>query len=142
MFGTGVEYRAAKDSGILVLSETDGIVDKVSSDEIIIKSKTGEKTAHKLLKFKRCNAGTCINQKPIVSVGEKVKKGDIIADGASTDKGEMALGRNVLIAFTTWEGYNYEDAILISERLVKEDVYTSIHIEEYDCECRDTKLRK
>ena len=109
--------------------------------EIIkIRNKKGDVTTYKLRKFKRTNGGTCINQKPVVTTGEKVKEGDLIADGPSTDKGEMALGRNVLIAFTTWEGYNYEDAVLISERLVKEDVYTSIHIEEYDCECRDTKL--
>ena len=139
MVGTGMEYRAAKDSGIVVISEEDGTVEKVTADEIIIKSKKGFKT-YKLRKFKRTNGGTCINQRPIVVKGEKVKAGDVIADGPSTDKGEMALGRNVLIAFATWEGYNYEDAVLISERLVKDDVYTSIHIEEYDCECRDTKL--
>ena len=138
--GTGMEYRAAKDSGITVVSKEDGTVEKVTADEIKIRNKNGNVTTYKLRKFKRTNGGTCINQKPVVSVGEKVKEGDLIADGPSTDKGEMALGRNVLIAFTTWEGYNYEDAVLISERLVKEDVYTSIHIEEYDCECRDTKL--
>ena len=140
MIGTGIEYRAAKDSGILVLAEDDGTVEKVTSDEIIIKNKSGHKISHKLRKFKRTNGGTCINQKPIVVKGEKVKKGDTIADGPSTQNGEMALGKNVLIAFSTWEGYNYEDAVLLSERLVKEDVFTSIHIEEYECECRDTKL--
>ena len=139
MVGTGMEYRAAKDSGIVVVAEEDGTVEKVTADEIIIKNKKGLKI-YKLRKFKRTNGGTCINQRPIVVKGEKVKAGDVIADGPSTDKGEMALGRNVLIAFATWEGYNYEDAVLISERLVKDDVYTSIHIEEYDCECRDTKL--
>lgn len=138
--GTGMEYRAAKDSGITVVAKEDGTVEKVTADEIKIKNKKGDVTTYKLRKFKRTNGGTCINQKPVVVTGEKVKAGDLIADGPSTDKGEMALGRNVLIAFTTWEGYNYEDAVLISERLVKEDVYTSIHIEEYDCECRDTKL--
>ena len=138
--GTGMEYRAAKDSGITVVAKEDGTVEKVTADEIKIKNKKGDVTTYKLRKFKRTNGGTCINQKPVVVTGEKVKEGDLIADGPSTDKGEMALGRNVLIAFTTWEGYNYEDAVLISERLVKEDVYTSIHIEEYDCECRDTKL--
>ena len=138
--GTGIEYRAAKDSGITVVAKEDGTVEKVTADEIKIKNKKGDVTTYKLRKFKRTNGGTCINQKPVVVTGEKVKAGDLIADGPSTDKGEMALGRNVLIAFTTWEGYNYEDAVLISERLVKEDVYTSIHIEEYDCECRDTKL--
>lgn len=138
--GTGMEYRAAKDSGITVVAKEDGTVEKVTADEIKIRNKKGDVTTYKLRKFKRTNGGTCINQKPVVTTGEKVKEGDLIADGPSTDKGEMALGRNVLIAFTTWEGYNYEDAVLISERLVKEDVYTSIHIEEYDCECRDTKL--
>ena len=140
MIGTGMEYKAAKDSGILVLAEDNGVVEKVTADAITVKYKNGKTVTHKLRKFKRTNGGTCINQKPIVSKGEKVKKGDAIADGPSTQNGEMALGKNVLIAFTTWEGYNYEDAILLSERLVKEDVFTSIHIEEYDCECRDTKL--
>ena len=140
MIGTGIEYRAAKDSGILVLAEDDGVVENVTADAITIKYKNGNKVVHRLRKFKRTNGGTCINQKPIVVKGEKVKKGDSIADGPSTQNGEMALGKNVLIAFSTWEGYNYEDAILLSERLVKEDVFTSIHIEEYECECRDTKL--
>ena len=138
--GTGIEYRAAKDSGILVLAEDDGVVEKVTGDSITMKYKNGKTVVHKLRKFKRTNGGTCINQKPIVSKGEKVKKGEAIADGPSTKDGEMALGKNVLIAFSTWEGYNYEDAILLNERLVQEDVFTSIHIEEYDCECRDTKL--
>ncbi len=140
MIGTGIEYRAAKDSGILVLAEDDGVVEKVTGDSITVKYKNGKTVVHKLRKFKRTNGGTCINQKPIVVKGEKVKKGDSIADGPSTQNGEMALGKNILIAFSTWEGYNYEDAILLSERLVKEDVFTSIHIEEYECECRDTKL--
>ncbi len=138
--GTGMEYRAAKDSGIMVLAKSNGIVEKVTANEITIKSDKGQIQTYKLRKFRRTNGGTCINNKPIVVKGEKVKAGDVIADGPSTQNGEMALGKNVLIAFTTWEGYNYEDAILINERLVKEDVYTSIHIEEYDCECRDTKL--
>ena len=140
MIGTGIEYRAAKDSGILVLAEDDGVVQKVTSDSITMKYNNGKTVTHRLRKFKRTNGGTCINQKPIVRKGEVVKKGDSIADGPSTQNGEMALGKNVLIAFSTWEGYNYEDAILLNERLVKEDVFTSIHIEEYDCECRDTKL--
>ena len=139
MVGTGIEYKAAKDSGVVVIAEEDGLVETVTGDEIVIKNKMGRKT-YTLRKFKRTNGGTCINQRPIVREGEEVKRGDVIADGASTDKGEMSLGKNVLIAFTTWEGYNYEDAILLSERLVKEDVYTSLHIEDYDCECRDTKL--
>ena len=138
--GTGIEYRAAKDSGILVLAEDDGVIEKVTGDAITVKYNNGKTVVHKLRKFKRTNGGTCINQKPIVKKGEIVKKGDAIADGPSTKNGEMALGKNVLVAFSTWEGYNYEDAILLNERLVKEDVFTSIHIEEYDCECRDTKL--
>ena len=138
--GTGIEYRAARDSGITVIAKNDGVVEKVTGEEIIIKTKNGNLDKYKLSKFKRTNGGTCINQRPFVVKGEKVKAGETIADGPSTKDGEMALGKNVLIAFSTWEGYNYEDAVLISERLVKEDVYTSIHIEEYDCECRDTKL--
>ena len=138
--GTGMEYRAAKDSGILILAQDDGVVENVSANSITVKYNNGKTVVHKLRKFKRTNGGTCINQKPIVKNGEMVKKGDAIADGPSTNNGEMALGKNVLVAFSTWEGYNYEDAILINERLVKEDVFTSIHIEEYDCECRDTKL--
>ena len=138
--GTGMEYRAAKDSGITVVAKEDGIIEKVTGDEIQIRNKKNEVSKYRLLKFQRTNGGTCINQRPIVQVGEKVKAGETIADGPATQNGEMALGRNVLIAFSTWEGYNFEDAVLISERLVKEDVYTSIHIEEYNCECRDTKL--
>lgn len=138
--GTGMEYKAAKDSGITVVAKKDGIVEKVTADEVTIRNKKNELDTYKLRKFKRTNGGTCINQRPVVQKGEVIKAGELIADGPSTKNGEMALGRNVLIAFSTWEGYNYEDAVLISERLVKEDVYTSIHIEEYDCECRDTKL--
>ena len=138
--GTGMEYRAAKDSGILILAEDDGVIEKVTGDAITIKYNNGKTVVHKLRKFKRTNGGTCINQRPMVKKGEIVKKGDAIADGPATKNGEMALGKNCLVAFSTWEGYNYEDAILLNERLVKEDVFTSIHIEEYDCECRDTKL--
>ena len=137
---TGIEYRAAKDSGILILAEDDGVVEKVTGDSITMKYNNGKTVVHKLRKFKRTNGGTCINQRPIVRKGEIVKKGDAIADGPATKDGEMSLGKNCLVAFSTWEGYNYEDAILLNERLVKEDVFTSIHIEEYDCECRDTKL--
>ena len=137
---TGIEYRAAKDSGILILAEDDGVIEKVTGDAITVKYNNGKTVVHKLRKFKRTNGGTCINQRPIVKKGEIVKKGDAIADGPSTKDGEMSLGKNCLVAFSTWEGYNYEDAILLNERLVKEDVFTSIHIEEYDCECRDTKL--
>ena len=138
--GTGMEYKAARDSETTVTAKNEGIVEKVTADEVQVRNKKNEIDHYRLRKFKRTNGGTCINQKPIVRKGEVVKKGDSIADGPSTQNGEMALGKNVLIAFSTWEGYNYEDAVLISERLVKEDVYTSIHIEEYDCECRDTKL--
>ncbi len=138
--GTGIEYKAAKDSGVVVVARNSGIVDKVSASEIIIKRDDGKKDTYKLLKYLRSNQGTCFNQRPIVRKNERIEKGDVIADGPSTDTGEIALGRNILIGFMTWEGYNYEDAILISEKLVKEDVFTSIHIEEYEAEARDTKL--
>jgi DNA-directed RNA polymerase subunit beta len=137
--GTGMEYKAAVDSGVVAISKRKGVVQKVSGNEIRIKTDKGIET-HKLLKFKRSNQGTCINQKPIVHEGQLVEAGAVIADGPSTDQGELALGRNVLVAFMPWEGYNYEDAILISEKLVMEDVFTSIHIEEYEAEARDTKL--
>ncbi|MBQ7718605.1 MAG: DNA-directed RNA polymerase subunit beta [Clostridia bacterium] len=140
VIGTGMEYKAAKDSGVVVLSDCDGIVEKVDADSIVIRDGEGQRHTSKLTKFSRSNQGTCINQKPIVSHGEEVKAGDIIADGPSTDNGEIALGRNVLIGFMTWEGYNYEDAILLNERLVKEDILTSVHMEEYESEARDTKL--
>ena len=138
--GTGMEYKAARDSETTVTAKNEGIVEKVTADEVQVRNKKNEIDHYRLCKFKRTNGGTCINQRPVVQKGEVVKAGDILADGPATKNGEMALGRNVIIAFSTWEGYNYEDAVLISERLVKEDVYTSIHIEEYDCECRDTKL--
>ena len=138
--GTGMEYKAARDSETTVTAKNEGIVEKVTADEVQVRNKKNEIDHYRLRKFKRTNGGTCINQRPVVQKGEMVKAGDILADGPATKNGEMALGRNVIIAFSTWEGYNYEDAVLISERLVKEDVYTSIHIEEYDCECRDTKL--
>ena len=138
--GTGMEYKAARDSETTVTAKNEGIVEKVTADEVQVRNKKNEIDHYRLRKFKRTNGGTCINQRPVVQKGEVVKVGDILADGPATKNGEMALGRNVIIAFSTWEGYNYEDAVLISERLVKEDVYTSIHIEEYDCECRDTKL--
>ena len=137
--GTGIEYKAAVDSGIVITAKHDGVVSYVSANKIIIDTKTGKDEYH-LIKYQRSNQGTCINQKPIVLKGEKVKKGDVIADGPSTDKGELALGKNILVGFMTWEGYNYEDAILISEDLVRDDVLTTIHIEDYDCESRDTKL--
>ena len=138
--GTGIEYKAAKDSGIMILAKNDGTVKKVTGDQIIVENSKGNEDIYRLRKFKRTNGATCINQRPIVVKGEKIREGEVIADGPATQNGEMALGKNVIIAFSTWEGYNYEDAILLSERLVKEDVFTSIHIEEYECECRDTKL--
>ena len=138
--GTGMEYKAAKDSGVVVCAKEGGIVKRVSANHITITTDSGRTDEYKLLKFIRSNQGTCINQKPIVVEGERVETGDIIADGPSTDTGELALGRNILIGFMTWEGYNYEDAMLINENLVKEDVFTSIHIEEYEAEARDTKL--
>jgi len=138
--GTGMEYRAAYDSGVMVIAEHAGVVDYVSAREIVVKRENGNKDRYKLTKFERSNQGSCINQKPLVYKGQQVNAGDILADGPSTDHGELALGRNVLIAFMNWEGYNYEDAVLLSEKLVKEDYYTSIHIEEYECDARDTKL--
>lgn len=137
--GTGIEYKAAVDSGIVIVAKNEGVVSYVSADKIIITTATGKDEYH-LIKYQRSNQGTCLNQKPIVVKGEKVNKGTVIADGPSTQLGELALGKNILVGFMTWEGYNYEDAILISEDLVKEDVLTSIHIEDYDCEARDTKL--
>ena len=138
--GTGMEYKAAHDSGVVVIAHEDAKVISVSADKVVTESADGIRHVHKLIKFKRSNQGTCINQRPIVKVGDRVAKGDVLADGASTEHGEIALGRNILIGFMTWEGYNYEDAVLISEKLVKEDVYTSIHIEEHETEARDTKL--
>ena len=138
--GTGMEYNAAHDSGVVVLSKQDGVVEKVAGDRIVVKDTLGERHTYKLSKFARSNQGTCINQRPRVKAGQVIEKGDLLADGPSTEMGEIGLGRNVLIGFMTWEGYNYEDAVLISEKLVKEDVYTSIHIEEFESEARETKL--
>ncbi|MBO4941087.1 MAG: DNA-directed RNA polymerase subunit beta [Clostridia bacterium] len=140
IIGTGMEHKTAKDSGVCVLAKNSGTVTKVSARQIEIKTDDGETDTYKLIKFMRSNQGMCINQRPIVSAGEHVEKGDIIADGPSTQNGEIGLGRNILIGFMTWEGYNYEDAMLISEQLVKDDILTSIHIEEYEIESRDTKL--
>ena len=137
---TGMEYKAAVDSGVVVLAKRAGVVTYVSADIIKIRAKNGEIDEYNLIKFLRSNHGTCINQKPIVSVGDQVEEKQVIADGPATSKGEISLGRNALIGFMTWEGYNYEDAVLLNERLVREDIYTSIHIEEYEIECRDTKL--
>ncbi|SHE46280.1 DNA-directed RNA polymerase subunit beta [Clostridium fallax] len=139
--GTGIEYKAAVDSGVLPKAKNAGVVTYVSANEVRVKRDSdGGTDTYKLLKFKRSNQGTCINQRPIVSKGEEVKKNQVLADGPSTDLGEIALGKNIRMGFITWEGYNYEDAMLISEELVREDVFTSIHIEEYECEARDTKL--
>ena len=137
---TGMEYKAAIDSGVVVLAKRAGEVTFVSADSIRIRAVNGEIDEYKLIKFLRSNHGTCINQKPIVAIGQKVNEGDVIADGPATSGGEISLGRNALIGFMTWEGYNYEDAVLINERLVREDIYSSIHIEEYEIEARDTKL--
>ena len=138
--GTGMEYKAARDSGVVVLSHTEGTVVKVDAREIQIRDKLGRIESYHLIKFLRSNQGTCINQRPLVNVGDEVKVGDVIADGPATDNCEIALGKNVLVGFMTWEGYNYEDAILINERLLRDDLFTSIHIEEYEVEARDTKL--
>ena len=138
--GTGMEYKAAVDSGVVICSKEDGVVTDVDADKIIVTNDLGQEHIYRLIKFKRSNQGNCVNQRPIVSKGEKVKAGDVIADGPATKMGEIALGKNALIGFTTWEGYNYEDAVLINEKLVYNDVYTSIHIEEYELECRETKL--
>ena len=140
--GTGMEYKAAHDSGVVVVAHEDATVIYVAADKVVTEDASGIRHTYKLIKFMRSNQGTCINQRPIVNVGDKVKVGDVLADGASTEHGEIALGRNILIGFMTWEGYNYEDAVLISEKLVKDDVYTSIHIEEHETEARDTKLGK
>ena len=140
--GTGMEYKAAHDSGVVVVAHEDATVIYVAADKVVTEDASGIRHTYKLIKFKRSNQGTCINQRPIVNVGDKVKVGDVLADGSSTEHGEIALGRNILIGFMTWEGYNYEDAVLISEKLVKDDVYTSIHIEEHETEARDTKLGK
>ena len=137
---TGMEYKIGMDSGALIVAKEDGVVDKCTSKEIVVKDEEGKKHSYKLEKFERSNAGTCINQRPVVNKGDVVKKGDVLADGPSTQNGELALGQNPLIGFMTWEGYNYEDAVLLSERLVQDDVYTSIHIEEYEVEARDTKV--
>lgn len=138
--GTGIEHKTALDSGVVVIAQNSGVVERVTAREIAIRTGEGKLDTYKLLKFARSNQGTCINQKPIVYKGQRVEAGDVIADGPSTDNAELALGRNILVAFMPWEGYNYEDAILISEKTVKEDYFTSIHIEEYECDARDTKL--
>ncbi|MCR4615992.1 MAG: DNA-directed RNA polymerase subunit beta [Clostridiales bacterium] len=138
--GTGIEYKAACDSGVVVLAKNDGVVKYVSADKIVVLESDGNIREYEITKFLRSNQGTCINQRPIVSLGEEVKKGQVLADGPATDHGEISLGKNALIGFMTWEGYNYEDAVLVNEKIVRDDVYTSIHIEEYETEARDTKL--
>jgi DNA-directed RNA polymerase subunit beta len=140
LIGTGVEFRAAVDAGDVILAEEAGVVEEVSADEIVVREKSGTVHPYRLQKFRRSNQGTCINQKPIVREGDRVAKGQVVADGPSTDRGEMALGKNLLVAFMPWEGHNYEDAIVLSERLVKDDILTSVHIEEHEVDARDTKL--
>ena len=140
IIGTGMEYKVAVDSGVCILAKNAGVVERVTGDEIVIRRDDGGVDKYSVLKFKRSNQGTCVNQRPIVYKGDKVVKGQVLADGPATDHGELALGYNVIVAYMPWEGYNYEDAILLSEDLVKADVFTSIHIEEYDCDARDTKL--
>ncbi|MBQ9693005.1 MAG: DNA-directed RNA polymerase subunit beta, partial [Clostridia bacterium] len=137
---TGMEYKAAVDSGVVVCARNAGTVERVSADEIVIRNENGQKDVYNLIKFKRSNQGTCVNQRPIVNVNDSVKKGEVIADGPATSMGEISLGKNALIGFLTWEGYNYEDAVLLNEKLVRNDVYTPSHIEEYSCEARNTKL--
>jgi DNA-directed RNA polymerase subunit beta len=137
---TGIEHKCAVDSGVVVLAEGSGTVQKVSANGVTVKYDSGEIKDYQLIKFARSNQGTCFNQRPIVSAGERVEEGDVLADGPSTAQGELSLGKNILVGFMTWEGYNYEDAILLNERLVMEDVFTSLHVEEYECDARDTKL--
>ncbi len=140
LVGTGMEPYAAYDSGVLMHSDRSGEVVFVDSDTVKIKASNGDVDTYNLLKFKRTNQGTCFNQRPTVRQGQKVKVGDVIADGPATDNGRLALGKNILVAFMPWMGYNFEDAILISERLVEEDVFTSVHIEQFEIEARETKL--
>ncbi|MBR3293459.1 MAG: DNA-directed RNA polymerase subunit beta, partial [Oscillospiraceae bacterium] len=137
---TGIEHKCAVDSGVCVLAEEDGLVTAVDANHISVRYDSGESKTYKLIKFARSNQGTCVNQRPIVNAGERVCKGDVLADGPSTADGEISLGKNILVGYMNWEGYNYEDAILLNERLVREDVFTSIHVEEYECDARDTKL--
>ncbi|MEG2054441.1 MAG: DNA-directed RNA polymerase subunit beta, partial [Oscillospiraceae bacterium] len=137
---TGMEYKAACDSGVCVLARNNGVVEHVSADKIAVRNDNGDLDEYDVIKFMRSNQGTCINQRPIVEKGEKVIKNQVLADGPATKEGEISLGKNALIGFMTWEGYNYEDAVLINEKIVRDDVYTSIHIEEYEIEARETKL--
>ena len=138
--GTGMEYKAGVDSGVCVLAKRGGVVKSVAADRVRVTADNGDIDEYEIIKFMRSNQSTCINQVPVVSVGERVEEGDVIADGPAIKNGEIALGKNALIGFMTWEGYNYEDAVLLNEKIVRDDVYTSIHIEEYELEARDTKL--
>ncbi|HEX6844753.1 MAG TPA: DNA-directed RNA polymerase subunit beta, partial [Actinomycetota bacterium] len=140
LVGTGVEFRAAVDAGDVIIAQESGVVDDVSAEQVVVKERTGNLRVYDLVKFRRSNQGTNVNQKPIVSAGDKIAKGQVIADGPSTEAGEIALGKNLVVAYMPWEGHNYEDAIILSERLVKDDVLTSIHIEEHEVDARDTKL--
>ena len=146
LVGTGMEQVVARDSGVTVVARRSGFVESVDSRRVVIKADTpltaGDATVdiYPLIKYQRSNQNTCVNQRPIVKVGDSIKAGDVIADGPATDMGELALGRNILVAFMIWEGYNFEDSILVSERLLREDVFTSVHIEEFECVARDTKL--
>ncbi len=137
---TGIEHKCAVDSGVCVVAEEDGLVTRVDANYVTVRYDSGRVKDYKLIKFSRSNQGTCLNQRPIVNAGDRINKGDVLADGSSTSQGEIALGKNILVGYMNWEGYNYEDAILLNERLVMEDVFTSIHIEEYECDARDTKL--
>ena len=137
---TGIEHKCAVDSGVCVIAEEDGVVTRVDANYVTVRYDSGRTKDYKLIKFARSNQGTCVNQRPIVSAGERVQKGDVLADGPSTSQGEISLGKNILVGYMNWEGYNYEDAILLNERLVMEDVFTSLHVEEYECDSRDTKL--
>ena len=136
---TGMEYKAAVDSGVVVCAKEAGTVERVSADDITIRTDSGKKDVYHLIKFKRSNQGTCINQRPIVNAGDRVEANEVIADGPATDMGEIAIGKNALIGFMSWEGYNYEDAVLLNERLVRDDVYTSLHIEEYSHEAHQAR---
>ena len=137
---TGIEHKCAVDSGVCVLAEGDGVVTRVDANYVTVRYDAGEIKDYKLIKFSRSNQGTCFNQRPIVSIGDRVSEGDVLADGPSTSQGEIALGKNILVGYMNWEGYNYEDAVLLNERMVMDDVFTSIHVEEYECDARDTKL--
>ena len=137
---TGMEYKAAVDSGVVIIAKNAGRVERVDADKIVIVCEDGTKDVYELIKFKRTNQGTCFNQRPVVKRDQLVEAGQVIADGPATSNGEISLGKNALIGFMTWEGYNYEDAVLLNERMVRDDVYTSLHIEEYTHEARDTKL--